>query len=67
MDKDKFTDKLKEGVSVQELEEFARKHTTEVFSVLAIIVGAISSAFDFFTGPGWTIVFTALGESPRLR
>jgi hypothetical protein len=32
-----------------------------VFAVLAIIVGAISSAFDFFTGPGWTIVFTGLG------
>ena len=61
MDKNKFTEKLKEGVSVQELEEFARKHTTEVFSVLALIIGAISSTFDFFTGPGWTILFTALG------
>lgn len=61
MNKSKFTDKLKEGVSVQELEEFARKHTTEVFSVLAIVIGAISSMFDFFTGPGWTILFTGLG------
>lgn len=61
MDKNKFTEKLKEGVSVQEIEDFARKHTTEVFSVLALIIGAISSTFDFFTGPGWTIIFTALG------
>lgn len=61
MDKNKFTDKLKEGVSVHELEEFARKHTTEVFSVLALIIGAISSTFDFFTGPGLTILFIALG------
>ena len=61
MDKNKFTEKLKEGVSVQELEEFARKHTTEVFSVLAIIIGSISSAFDFFNGPGWTIICMAIG------
>ena len=61
MDKNKFTDKLKEGVSVQELESFARKHTTEAFSVLAILIAAISSAFDFFTGPGMTILFIAIG------
>lgn len=61
MDKNKLADKLKEGVSVQELEDFARKHTTEVFSVLALIIGAISSAGDFFTGPGLTVIFTALG------
>ena len=61
MDKGKFTEKLKEGLSVHELESFARKHTTEVFSVLAIVIAAISSAFDFFTGPGMTIIFAALG------
>lgn len=61
MNKNKFTEKLKEGVSVQELEDFARKHTTEVFSVLAIIIGAVSSAFDFFTSAGWSIFFAALG------
>jgi hypothetical protein len=61
MDKNKFTDKLKGGVSVHDMEEFARKHTTEVFSVLAIVIGTISSIFDFFTGPSWTILFTALG------
>jgi hypothetical protein len=61
MDKNKFTNKLKEGVSVQEIENFARKHTGEVFSVLAIVVGAASSMFDFFTGPALTIIFVAVG------
>ena len=62
MDKNKFTKKLKEGVSVQELEEFARKHTTEVFTVLALVIATISSIFNFFTGPGWTIFFASLGS-----
>jgi hypothetical protein len=54
-------DKLKEGVSVEELESFARKHTTELFSVLALIIGAASSALDFFTGPKLTIFLLAVG------
>jgi hypothetical protein len=61
MGKNKIVDKLKEGVSIDELEGFARRHTTEVFSVLALIIAAISSAFDFFTGPKLTIFFTTLG------
>jgi hypothetical protein len=61
MDKGKFTDKLKEGVSVDEIESFAKKHMTEVLTVLALIVGAVSSAFDFFTGPGLTLIFAAVG------
>jgi hypothetical protein len=61
MDKNKFTEKLKEGVSVKEIEEFARKHTTEVFTVLALVIGAVSSIFHFFTGPGLTILFLAVG------
>ncbi len=58
--KEKFTDKLKEGVSVEEIENFARKYTMEVFSSLAIIIAAISSTFDFFTGPGWSLMLGAL-------
>lgn len=54
-------DKIKEGVSVQEVEDFARKYTTEVFSVLAIVIGSISSMYDFFTGPKMTIAFLAIG------
>ena len=60
MDKNKFTDKLKEGVSVHEIESFARKHTSEVFPVLAIVIGSISSMFDFFTGAGFSIFFVAV-------
>ena len=54
-------DKFKEGVSVQELENFARKYTTEVFLILALIIAAISSILDFFTGPSWSIGVVALG------
>lgn len=61
MSKNKIVNKLKEGVSVDELEGFARKHTTEVFSTLALIIATISSSFDFFTGPKLTIFFLALG------
>lgn len=61
MSKNKLVDKLKEGVSVHEIEGFASKHTTEVFTVLAIIIGAISSSYDFFTGPKLTILFLTLG------
>ncbi|MES2272917.1 MAG: hypothetical protein V4487_01850 [Chlamydiota bacterium] len=57
----KFMDKIKEGVSVNEMEDFARKHTTEVFSILAIVVAAVSCMFDFFTGPKMTIVFLTIG------
>lgn len=61
MNKNKLTEKLKEGVSVKEIEDFTRKHTTEVFSILAIIIATISSSWDFFTGPKLTIFFTAIG------
>lgn len=57
----KFTDKFKTGVSYEEVENFARKYATEVFSVLAIIIATFSSIYDFFTSPGLTILFTALG------
>ena len=61
MGMNKFTEKLKEGVSVKEIEDFARNHTIEVFSVLAIIIATITSCWDFFTGPKIAIFFTALG------
>jgi hypothetical protein len=61
MDKNKFTTKLKEGVSMHELEHLARKHTTEVLSVLAVVIASVSSAYDFFTGPKLTILFFAIG------
>ncbi len=61
MAKNNLMDKLKEGVSVQEVEDFARKYAVEVISVAAIVIGAISSIFDFFTGPGLSVFFTAVG------
>jgi hypothetical protein len=61
MAKNKIVEKLKEGVSVHEIEGFAGKHTTEIFSCLAILIGAISSSYDFFTGPKLTIAFLTLG------
>lgn len=57
----KLMDKIKDGVSVQEVEDFARKYTLEVFTVLALIVASISSMYDFFTGPRVTILFLAVG------
>ena len=61
MDHKKLSDKIKEGISTQQIENFARKHTQEVFSTLAIFIGAVSSIFDFFTGAGWSILFAAVG------
>jgi hypothetical protein len=61
MGKNKFSEKLKEGVSVKEIEEFARHHTFEVFSVLAIIIATITSSWDYFTGPRLSLFFAALG------
>ena len=52
---------MKEGVSVHDLEGFAGKHTTESFTILALIIGTFSSSFDFFTGPKLTIFALAIG------
>lgn len=57
----KISDKIKEGISTQQIENFAKKHTQEVFSTLAIFIGAISSIFDFFTSASWSILFMAIG------
>lgn len=62
MGKNKFTEKLKEGVSVHEIEEFARQHTMEAFSVLAIIIATVTSSWNFFLGgPKIALFFVALG------
>ncbi|MES2122522.1 MAG: hypothetical protein V4492_07070 [Chlamydiota bacterium] len=51
--------KPKEGVSVKEIEEFAKKHRFEVFFCLAFLFAC------FFTfvmwGPGWSIIAAAAG------
>lgn len=66
MDDKKFGNKIKEGVSVQEIEKFARKYTTEVFLILAVLIGTISSIFDFFTGARLSIIFAGLGAIASL-
>ncbi len=54
-------DKIKEGVSVKELESFARKYTVEGFIILSLIIATLSSGFGFFTGAGWSVVFAGIG------
>ncbi|MEI6241776.1 MAG: hypothetical protein WCP39_00025 [Chlamydiota bacterium] len=49
------------GIPVKIIEQYARKHVNELFFALAILVAAISSILDFFTGPIWTIGFMGLG------
>ena len=51
--------KLKEGVSVKEIEAFAKKHRFEVFFCLAFIFACFFS-FVFF-GPGWSIFLAGIG------
>lgn len=58
--KDKFSEKLKEGVSVEEIEKFARKYTNEVFLIVSLILATISSVFSFFTGPSWSLFCAGL-------
>ncbi len=59
--KESMKDKIKDGVSVQEIEDFAKRYTNEVFAALAILVATISSLFDFFTGAGWSVIFAGAG------
>ncbi len=55
MDKDKFTQKIKEGISMQEIENFVKNNTMAIFSVVAVFVAMISSNFHFFTGSTFSI------------
>lgn len=49
----------KPGVSIQEIENFAKRYRLEVFYCIAFILAA---AFSFFLfGTGWSIFATALG------
>lgn len=61
MDKEKFTKKIKEGVSIQEIENFVKSNTMPIFAVVAIFVAMVSSMFHFFTGAGFSILFLGLG------
>ena len=59
--KSSISEKIKDGVSVHELETFARKYTVETFVILSIIIAAISSTASFFMSAGWSLVFAGLG------
>jgi len=51
--------KLKEGVSVKELEDFAKKHRFEVFFCLAFVFACIFSS-TFFS-QWWSIIAISVG------
>jgi hypothetical protein len=51
--------KLKEGMSVREIESFAKKHRLEVFFCLAFILACFFSFVMF--GPGWAIIAATIG------
>lgn len=52
-------DKIKEGVSVKQIEYFARKHRLEVFYCLLFLLACLFS-WAFF-GTGWSVVFATVG------
>ena len=52
-------EKKKEGVSVKEIEEYAKNHRYEVVFVLAFVLACFFS-FVFF-GTGWGIILAAVG------
>ena len=55
-------EKLKEGVSVQDIESYAKKHSVEVFLVIAIILAMIFSIFNLsFTSSNWGIFLAGIG------
>jgi H+/Cl- antiporter ClcA len=50
----------KEGVSVKDIESFAKQHKFELFFCLMFILAAAFSFFSFFRA-GWSIVLAAIG------
>lgn len=52
-------DKPKEGMTVREIETFAKKHRFEVFFVIAFILACFFSFVMF--GPGWAIIAATIG------
>ena len=50
--------KLKDGVSVKEIENFAKQHRFEVFYCVAFVLACF---FTFVFFAAWSLVFAALG------
>jgi hypothetical protein len=59
--KDNPLEKMKEGVSVKEIENFSKRYLNEILLILAIIIATVSGMFDFFSGPGWSLGLAGLG------
>ncbi len=53
------TNKMKEGMSVKEMEALAKKHKFEVFFCLSFILACFFSFVMF--GTGWAIILAAVG------
>lgn len=51
--------KLKEGMSVKELEEYAKKHRYEVFFCLLVVIAGIATLFKMWSK--WSIIFAVAG------
>jgi uncharacterized membrane protein len=54
--------KKKEGVSVKEVEEFAKKHRFEVFFCLLFLLACIFGLAGMF-GTGWSILLAMVGAA----
>ena len=52
--------KLKEGVSVKEIEDFAKKHRFEVFFALLFGLACIFSLIGYFSS-GWSVFLMTVG------
>jgi len=51
--------KLKEGVSVQELENFGKKYRFEIFFILYFLLATLLTFFFF--GPAWSVFLAGVG------
>lgn len=60
---DKKGSDKKEGVSVEQIENLAKKYANEGFLALAVILAMISSMFDFFSGPRWSLLFGGIAAA----
>lgn len=52
------TNKLKDGVSVKEIENFAKKHRFEVFFCVAFVLACF---FTFVFFAAWSLIFAVIG------
>ena len=56
-----MADGKKEGMSVKELEEFAKKHRLEVFFCLLLLLSCVFGVWGFVLKSGWNILGLTVG------